>query len=536
MKNKLLYLALGLLSVSLLFSPNAFSRSGLEMHSVHSGGKMNRTVWIGETFSIHAKVVNEGKTKSSRTKLRFYRSTDRQINTSDVQVGERTVPPLMPGQFSKVMSVQLSQPDPDVYHYGACVDVGPGQTRCAISVVTITVKKDPRSGLQVQSVSADKSTVAPGGTFTLSATVANKGTTPSTSTFLQFYRSGNKKITRNDKKVQLVEVGGLGLPTGSWNKTTESITVKAPTNAGTYYYGACVYRGGSNWHCSKAVKITVKENPQLKPSLEVESVWVDKSTVPSGGSFTLFATVANKGTAESTSTTLQFYQLSPTTTTVPGIPIGDALTVPDLGLPTGDWNKTTVSIPVTALQTPGTYHYKACVDRGGGTSDCSTAVSITVTAGPYLALPSDVISEVAFGPKSTYFVLTGQFPELKGVSNAADVFYKEAVTMIGIPENTELFWAPMEKKTDKGWLGLGVNIGVDLAVTKIGCKVGVMIGAALGTPAAGVGAVPGAGIGCAIGATLAPIIYITGKFFWDTHQEKKEHEKFFGASVNRDEK
>ena len=49
-----------------------------------------------------------------------------------------------------------------------------------------------------------------------------------------------------------------------------------------------------------------------------------------------------------------------------------------------------------------------------------------------LELPSDFITEVAFGPNSTYFILNAQFPTLTGMP-AADVVYKKCKITVDIP-------------------------------------------------------------------------------------------------------
>ena len=49
-----------------------------------------------------------------------------------------------------------------------------------------------------------------------------------------------------------------------------------------------------------------------------------------------------------------------------------------------------------------------------------------------LVPPPDLISEVAFGPNSTYFVLNAQFPTLAGVSDP-DVIYKDCVITLDLP-------------------------------------------------------------------------------------------------------
>ena len=55
-----------------------------------------------------------------------------------------------------------------------------------------------------------------------------------------------------------------------------------------------------------------------------------------------------------------------------------------------------------------------------------------------IALPSDLIAEVAFGPNLTYFVLNAQFPTLTGV-DSIDVIYRDCTITLdleGVPDNS----------------------------------------------------------------------------------------------------
>ena len=90
--------------------------------------------------------------------------------------------------------------------------------------------------LVVQTPSVSDSSPNAGGSFTLSATVRNQGNGLSASTTLRFYQSTDETITTTDAEVGTAAVGGLAASATS----SESISLTAPSTAGTYYYGACV--------------------------------------------------------------------------------------------------------------------------------------------------------------------------------------------------------------------------------------------------------------------------------------------------------
>ena len=111
--------------------------------------------------------------------------------------------------------------------------------------------------LVVESPSVSSSTPATGQSFEFRATVRNQGPSTSTATTLRYYRSTNSTISTSDTQVGMDAVGALS----SQATSAESITLTAPSAAGTYYYGACVDRvaeeSATGNNCSSAVSVTV---------------------------------------------------------------------------------------------------------------------------------------------------------------------------------------------------------------------------------------------------------------------------------------
>ena len=173
--------------------------------------------------------------------------------------------------------------------------------------------------LVVASVSVSDSSLTPGQSFTLSATVRNQGTARSGATTLQYYRSTNRTISTRDTLVGSDAVGALGASRTS----AESIRLTAPSSAGTWYYGACVAgvageSAGNN--CSSAVTVTVGAAPA--PDLVVDAPTVSNSSPTAGASFTLRATVRNQGSGQSAATTLRWYRSSNATVSTSDIQVG----------------------------------------------------------------------------------------------------------------------------------------------------------------------------------------------------------------------
>ena len=197
-----------------------------------------------ELHCLSATVSNTGDGASPATTLRYYRSVDPTITTSDTEVGTVALAGLPPSG-SGSGSVDLTAPSsPGTYYYGACVDAVTGEpdttNNCSASVqVSALDAQQPPQGapdLMVGSASVSDHGPVVGASFTVSATVSNTGDGASPATTLRYYRSVNTTITTSDTEVGAVTVAGLS-PSGSGSR---SVDLTAPSSPGTYYYGACV--------------------------------------------------------------------------------------------------------------------------------------------------------------------------------------------------------------------------------------------------------------------------------------------------------
>ena len=218
-------------------------------------------------FTLTAIVRNDGDEASPSTTLRYYRSADATIATSDTAEGTAPVAGI-DSRGSVSHSVDLTAASsPGTYYYGACVDAVAGESdtanNCSASVrVTVSeVEPPPRSNpdLVVESPSVDDSSPAAGASFTLSATVRNAGDGASAGTTLRYYRSTDATITTSDTAAGTDSVGGLAASGSS----SHSADLTAPSTSGTWYYGACVdaVAGESDTanNCSASVQVTVSE-------------------------------------------------------------------------------------------------------------------------------------------------------------------------------------------------------------------------------------------------------------------------------------
>ncbi|MDH3348745.1 MAG: S8 family serine peptidase [Desulfobulbaceae bacterium] len=234
--------------------------------------------------------------------------------------------------------------------------------------------------LIVPSISVSDATLFVEDSFTLSATVQNDGQRSSDSTILRYYLSTDSTITNGDTEMTTVPVSSLDPASTS----LENVLVTAPETSDVYWVGACVdpvpEESPTTNNCSSGIQITVSDLPTY-PDLVVLSPSVDKSSLQSGESLEISATVKNIGDGAANSTTLRYY-----------LSVDSTITTSDTALPTDyvtslEPNATSIeNLSISAPASPDTYWIGACVDTVSGesttTNNCSTGVQITVVESP----------------------------------------------------------------------------------------------------------------------------------------------------------
>ena len=218
------------------------------------------TPTAGASFILSVTAENQGSASSQPTTLRFYRSTDSTISSSDTQLGTHSVPILGPGGGFIANENPTAPSSPGTYYYGACVDSVSGEsdtTNNCSPAVAVTVGAALAPDLVVDTPTVSESAPGAGASFTLNTTVRNPGSGASDSTTLRYYQSTDSTVTTGDTEVGTDSVSRLGVSASE----DESISLAAPSTPGTYYYGACVdpVPGESDTtnNCSAAVTVIV---------------------------------------------------------------------------------------------------------------------------------------------------------------------------------------------------------------------------------------------------------------------------------------
>ncbi len=122
------------------------------------------TVGQGESFTMEVMVRNQGKERAASTTLRYYRSSDSTISSSDTQVGTSAVSSLNAALWSRE-SISLTAPtSAGTYYYGACVDSVSGEQETGNNCSRgkqVTVQADDGGGSGAPAVCAQLSGVIP---------------------------------------------------------------------------------------------------------------------------------------------------------------------------------------------------------------------------------------------------------------------------------------------------------------------------------------------------------------------------------------
>ena len=281
----------------------------------------------------------------------------------------------------------------------------------ATQPIVVTVGEGDQSDqpdLVVDSRGLSSPSVAPGASFTLSATVRNRGAGAAAPTSLRYYRSSDATVSGSDTQVGSSPVSGLA--TGG--SASPSIDLTAPDATGMYYYGVCVdtvaNESDATNNCLTSVRVDVAEAGVLQgnPDLVVAPPSVSDEAPAPGATFTLSATVRNSGDGAAAATTLRYYRSTDTTISTSDTTVGmDDVT----GLAAS--GSSSASVDLAAPSTAGTYYYGACVDAVSGESDttnnCSASVRLSVAepspqGNPDLMVASPSVSDSAPAPGATF--------------------------------------------------------------------------------------------------------------------------------------
>ena len=225
------------------------------------------TLVPNENFTFYATVRNQGTGEASRTTLRYYRSSNATISTTDTRVDTDSVTSLDPNESTEESDSLRAPREPGIYYYGVCVDSVTDESNtnnnCSRGIRIRVEASSP--DLVTESVRVSEDTVEVGERFTLYATVRNQGNGDARRTTLRYYRSSDSSISERDTEEDTDAVTSLD----AGETSEERVTITAPNQSGTYYYGVCVDdvtdESNTNNNCSSGISVTVADAIIVRP-------------------------------------------------------------------------------------------------------------------------------------------------------------------------------------------------------------------------------------------------------------------------------
>jgi subtilase family serine protease len=251
---------------------------------------------------------------------------------------------------------------------------------CRPSTTTVQLV---RPDLVVTAVTNPPATIAPGGTFRVTDTVANQGTVAAGVSTARYYLSADQQKDASD-----VLLGGSrsvsSLGAGQTSSGNTTVTIPSTMPSGTYYLLSCANdlgavtetNEGNNCRASTAtVQVT-------RPDLVVTAVSNPPATAVRGGTFKVTDTVANQGIVGAGASTTRYYLSTDQQQDATDVLLTGSRSVSSLNAGQASSGNKSVTIPSTTL--PGTYYLLACADGANAvteideTNNCRASTSTVV--------------------------------------------------------------------------------------------------------------------------------------------------------------
>jgi hypothetical protein len=206
---------------------------------ISGSGVSPAAVAAGAQISITATVRNAGTSASSASTLRYYRSTDATVTTSDsAEPCTTAVGSLAAGGSLSAPVCRISAPlAAGTYYYGVCVDAVGGESDTGNNCSpghAVVVSAGGQADLAISALSA-ASQVAVGGTLSVSATIVNRGTAAAAASTASIYLSTNTIVTTYDTWIADCQVPALAA--GASHTCSMSIPIGVAVTPGSYYPG-----------------------------------------------------------------------------------------------------------------------------------------------------------------------------------------------------------------------------------------------------------------------------------------------------------
>ncbi|MGH7894116.1 MAG: CARDB domain-containing protein [Candidatus Binatia bacterium] len=344
----------------------------------------------GQPLSLTVTTRNQAGGLAAASTTTFYLSTDALLDTSDVVLGSRAVPPLGPGAAdtgSTTMTVPAGV-GPGTYYLFARADAGG-----VVSEISETNNTVYGGSIRIGPDLVVTSFIAPAAAgadsaITLTDTTRNLGGGAAAATTTRFHLSSNTVLDASDVPLGSRAVPALG--PGASDTGSVSVTIPAGTAAGSYYLIVSADSDGS-------VIETQEDNNVFARAITIGADLVVTSfTTPAaagpGSTITVTDTTQNQGGGAAGATTTRIYLSANALLDASDVALGSRA-VPALG--PGASHTGSVSVTIPAGTAAGLYYLIASADSDAAVGESQEGNNVLARV---ITIGADLVISALSGP------------------------------------------------------------------------------------------------------------------------------------------
>ncbi len=358
------------------------------------------TASAGAAMTVSDTIVNQGGGGAAGTTTQYYLSTNTLIDSADILLGTRTVPPLA-ALASDSATVSLTIPAGTAA--GAYFVVAKADGTSAVTETSEFNNTRASTQLKIGADLVVSALTVPlqsgaGATIVVSDTTQNLGTSDAAPSATGFYLSANAVFDATDMLIGRRTVAGLA-PNES-NSGTTSLQIPAGTATGSYFIIAAA---DVNATIGESVETNNTRVASLRvgPDLTVSAL-VTPPTAGAGATISVSDTTVNQGGGSAADSATGFYLSTNVTIDSSDVLLGTRA-VPTLAAGASNSGTTTLTIP--AGTPTGTYFIIGTADANGSVVETlesnNAKFSLGVRIGPDLVVtaltaPASAVAESSF--------------------------------------------------------------------------------------------------------------------------------------------
>ena len=325
------------------------------------------TAGPGASITVSDTTANQGVGPIGATTTMYYLSGNPSFDSSDEQLGARSVPALAAGASHSGSATVTVPPNlsAGTYYVIARADGLNAEAETQENNNDFARSFQVGGDLRVSAFTAP-ATAGAGGATVVSDTTVNQGASTVPASVTGFYLSANALLDAADKKLD----DGRPVPSlapGVSSSGSTTITIPADVAAGTYYLFAKADRDdtiGETQEGNNTMLRTIGVGPDL-----IVSTMTAPTVAAPNGVVSVAETTRNQGGGSAPASVTTFFLSNDAILDSSDLPIGGSRNVGLLAAGASSAGTTSVTIPPDT--TPGTYYIVAKADGGGSVAESS---------------------------------------------------------------------------------------------------------------------------------------------------------------------